>query len=491
MDNRQSMMRVREIDLFELFMTILLHWRSMIVALLCGAIALGGMSYIKSSQNVQRQQAQLQREEQYLEELNSKSDAERRELFVEKLSDEEITNVENAALYEQQYNNKLNYLESSEFMQADPLHMHTADLIYQVTTADMEQSYSIRDVYANLLRSGEVKKLMATVSNNKIDSVLSVVESSSVDLHNTNILRVRIEYTEEDMCSTLAEAVADYITNKQSEITSVVGEHEIILIGESYAEIADTGLLDSQKSLKSDLINLRTAEMKLTKDFSADQQEYFTLICMQEQEAVEDTQEPVQNITAAAPGVSKKYMLMGAILFVFIYAGVLCLKCVANNKLRTKDDLQDLFGIPQLGVITKDQKKKKVFSFVDEWILKLYYHNRRRFDRTEAVELATVAIHMAAEKNTLNTVYLVGTGMDQSTRQFCDTVQKELKSAGIEAVVAEDILYNAESLKKLETAQGAVLVETVGKTMYTEILQELQLLDRQQIKVLGGITVEE
>lgn len=491
MDNRQSMMRVREIDLFELFMTILLHWRSMIVALLCGVIALGGMSYIKSSQNVQRQQAQLQREEQYLEELNSKSDAERRELFVEKLSDEEITNVENAALYEQQYNNKLNYLESSEFMQADPLHMHTADLIYQVTTADMEQSYSIRDVYANLLRSGEVKKLMATVSNNKIDSVLSVVESSSVDLHNSNILRVRIEYTEEDMCSTLAEAVADYITNKQSEITSVVGEHEIILIGESYAEIADTGLLDSQKSLKSDLINLRTAEMKLTKDFSADQQEYFTLICMQEQEAVEDTQEPVQNITAAAPGVSKKYMLMGAILFVFIYAGVLCLKCVANNKLRTKDDLQDLFGIPQLGVITKDQKKKKVFSFVDEWILKLYYHNRRRFDRAEAVELATVAVHMAAEKNELNTVYLVGTGMDQSTRQFCDTVQKELKSAGIEAVVAENILYNAESLKKLETAQGAVLVETVGKTMYTEILQELQLLDRQQIKVLGGITVEE
>ena len=491
MDNRQSMMRVREIDLFELFMTILLHWRSMIVALLCGAIALGGMSYIKSSQNVQRQQAQLQREEQYLEELNSKSDAERREFFVEKLSDEEIANVENAALYEQQYNNKLNYLESSEFMQADPLHMHTADLIYQVTTADMEQSYSIRDVYANLLRSGEVKKLMATVSNNKIDSVLSVVESSSVDLHNSNILRVRIEYTEEDMCSTLAEAVADYITNKQSEITSVVGEHEIILIGESYAEIADTSLLDSQKSLKSDLINLRTAEMKLTNDFSADQQEYFTLICMQEQKAVEDTQEPVQNITAAAPGVSKKYMLMGAILFVFIYAGILCLKCVANNKLSAKDDLQDLFGIPQLGVITKDQKKKKVFSFVDEWILKLYYHNRRRFDRAEAVELATVAIHMAAEKNELNTVYLVGTGMDQSTRQFCDTVQKELKSAGIEAVVAENILYNAESLKKLETAQGAVLVETVGKTMYTEILQELQLLDRQQIKVLGGITVEE
>ena len=58
-------------------------------------------------------------------------------------------------------------------------------------------------------------------------------------------------------------------------------------------------------------------------------------------------------------------------------------------------------------------------------------------------------------------------------------------------VVAENILYNAENLKKLENAQGAVLIETVGQTMYTEILQELQLLDRQQITILGGITVEE
>lgn len=491
MDNRQSMMRVREINLFELFMTILLHWRSMIVAILCGTIVLGGFGYVKSSQNVQRQQTQLQQKEQYLNELNSKSEAECREFFAEKMSDEELTNVESAALYEQQYNNKLNYLESSEFMQADPLHMHTADLIYQITATDMEQAYSIRDVYANLIKSGEVKNLIAATINNDIDTVLSVVESDTVDLHNSNILRVKIEYTEEDMCSKLAQKVVDYISGKQSEITSAVGNHEIKLIGQSYAEIADPALMEDQKNLKSDLINLRTEEVKLTKDFSADQQEYFTALCMQKQEAVADTQKPVQNTDEAAPGVSKKYMLMGAILFVFIYAGVLCLQFAANNKLRTKDDLQDLFGIPQLGVITKDQKKKKMFSFVDEWILKLYYYNRRRFVREEAVELAAVAVHMVAEKNTLDTVCLVGTGMNQSTHQFCDTIQKELKSAGIEAVVAENILYNAENLKKLEVAQGAVLVETVGKTMYTEILQELQLLDRQQIKVLGGIIVEE
>lgn len=60
--------------------------------------------------------------------------------------------------------------------------------------------------------------------------------------------------------------------------------------------------------------------------------------------------------------------------------------------------------------------------------------------------------------------------MNQSTRQFCDTIQKELKSAGIEAVVTENILHKCGKHEQLEAAQGAVLVEAVGKTMYTEIL---------------------
>lgn len=498
MDNRQRMMRIREIDLLELLTVILLHWRSMIVALLCGAILLGGMSYVKSTQNIQKQQAQIQQEEKYVLELDGKTDAERRELFASKLTDEELTDVESAYLYEQQYAAKEKYMENSVFMNADSFHMYIADLIYRVDAEDMEQAYSINEIYKNLLKSGELRSRLAAACNNSIDTVISIADDT-IDLHNSSVLRMQLEYSDEETCRSLAQTVRDYIVEKQGEIMSSVGEHEINLIEESYAERMDSDLLDRQKNLKSELINLRTSEIKLTKEFSSDQQEYFRLLCMQGQESEENTneediaakQEQTQTTIIEKPSASKTHMLMGAVLFVFVYAGVLCLKCVANNKLRAKDDLQDLFGIPQLGLITKEKGKKKVFSFVDEWILKMYYHNRRRFDKAEAVELAVVAVHMAAEKNTLDTIYLVGTGMGQSTKQICETLQKELQKSKIEVVVAENILYNAENLKKLENAQGAVLIETVGQTMYTEILQELQLLDRQQITILGGITVEE
>ena len=106
MDNRQDMTHTREIDLLELLMTVLIHWRSMIVVMMCGVIVLGGMSYIKSVQNIQSRNEKLKQEEQYFNELSGKSEAELRELFAKKMTEEEITNVENAFLYEQQYNAK-------------------------------------------------------------------------------------------------------------------------------------------------------------------------------------------------------------------------------------------------------------------------------------------------------------------------------------------------------------------------------------------------
>ncbi len=46
------------------------------------------------------------------------------------------------------------------------------------------------------------------------------------------------------------------------------------------------------------------------------------------------------------------------------------------------------------------------------------------------------------------------------------------------------------SMEQLGNAKAAVLVETVKSTLYKEIAAELQMLDRQNVKVLGGIVVE-
>lgn len=54
----------------------------------------------------------------------------------------------------------------------------------------------------------------------------------------------------------------------------------------------------------------------------------------------------------------------------------------------------------------------------------------------------------------------------------------------------DNVLYNAEEMEKVEGMMGVVLVEKVGSTLYNEITNELSLLKRQEVVVLGGIIVE-
>ena len=72
--------------------------------------------------------------------------------------------------------------------------------------------------------------------------------------------------------------------------------------------------------------------------------------------------------------------------------------------------------------------------------------------------------------------YLIESGMDE----------KE----DITVTVLDNVLYNLETLEKLENIQNVVLVEKAGSTMYDEVAKEIELLQRNKINVLGGILVE-
>ena len=50
-------MEEREIDLLDMIADILSHWKGILVALLIGAVLMGGLSYVKSYRSVQNEQA--------------------------------------------------------------------------------------------------------------------------------------------------------------------------------------------------------------------------------------------------------------------------------------------------------------------------------------------------------------------------------------------------------------------------------------------------
>ena len=49
-------MEEREIDLLDMIVDILSHWRGLLVAVMIGAVLMGGLSYVKSYRNVKNTQ---------------------------------------------------------------------------------------------------------------------------------------------------------------------------------------------------------------------------------------------------------------------------------------------------------------------------------------------------------------------------------------------------------------------------------------------------
>lgn len=320
-----------------------------------------------------------------------------------------------------------------------------------------------------------------------------------------NSQRVQIVHSDADICRNMMDAVISYVETKEAELQSVIGKHVITVVAQSQGVVMDQELFEKQKAVDTDMNTFQSNYAKLQQDFTDVEKQYYAYLMSEpdaqsvetegtdvttETEAeVIEAEETTVTQSIAGPTISIKYIMLGVVLFAFMYMFYLFLVYIMNNKLRIADNLQELYGIPQFVTVTAP-RKNRLLGFVDQWILKLRYHNSRQFTTEEAITLASTAVKMATKKHALEEVYLLGCNVTGDTLQKCNQISKNLQAGGIRVQILSNVLYDAEAMEKLENAKGAVLVETVGSTMYEEVVKELQLMDRQKICVLGGIVVE-
>lgn len=140
-------MQTREIDLLDMIADVLSHWRGLIVALVLGAVLLGGFSYTRSFrtiQNVQQPETVVQEEttvEEQLTYLEQSLDNNSRAAVLTVLDDEK------------EYDMKKTYSENSIYMQLNPLQTAQTELIYQVQTADVNMDGQLGALYTSLLNN--------------------------------------------------------------------------------------------------------------------------------------------------------------------------------------------------------------------------------------------------------------------------------------------------------------------------------------------------
>ena len=292
--------------------------------------------------------------------------------------------------------------------------------------------------------------------------------------------------SDEEACQKLAEAIKTYISEEQKQLNDELGQHALVLVSETTGSVMNKNIMDDQIKCRNEIASLQSAIAATKADFTEEQKRYYELLTWEEAE------QPVQNVTAEensvpTPAVSKKYVLLGAVLFVFIYAVVICMVYIFNTKLRVSDELQSIYGIPQIGLVVRESDRK---VFLDKWVDSLRNYGKRKFTAEQSMELAFAAVKIAAVKNGLNNICLMGCNLSAGADKVCESLKAALEKEQISVSVLDNVLYDAEAMEKMDAMQGAVLVEKAGSTLYNEMVGELELLKRQDIKVLGGIIVE-
>ena len=488
-------MEERENDLLDMIADILSHWRGLLVALIIGAVLMGGFSYVKSYRNIQS--TPTVEEEPELDELAVEEQLAQLE---DSLSDSEKAAVLITVDDEREYLYKDKYFQESVYMQLDPLDIVQTELVYRIQAEDEGLAQRLGTLYKNIV--GGVGLYDWVEQQTGIDAayaaeLISVSTNPEIFVRNgVNIstgsdnLKVTVIQKDEETCGQLAAAVSSYMEQQQKNLVKELGNHELILLSETSGKIISTDVMSRQIDYGNQVSNLRSGIASSKAGFTADQAKYYDLLTweegMDEAEIVQkDTVE--EQAVAVSPSVSKKYILLGAVLFAFVYAGILFLVYIFNSKLRVSDELQNLYHIPQIGVVVKDSKKKFI---LDKWVDDLRHYGKRKFDAEQSMELAFAAVKIAAVKNKLNTICLMGCNLEAGAGSVCENLKTALEKEGINVTVLDNVLYNAESMEKVEAMTGVVLVEKAGSTLYNEVANELALLKRQDIAVLGGIIVE-
>ncbi len=518
-ENGRNTMNEQEIDLVDLMMDILLHWRMIIVLMLVGGILMGGVSYLRSASAISKQQEMAGMEEgelsdeereQEIMDLFSEAYGENaldgdmeisdvdEEWLRDQLTETEAYNVDQAILYDRLIEQRMEYKENELAMQVDPYHVPREELTFLIRSDSIERSSNIEKVYEDLLTgSGLFEYLMdACGVGENVSEMVSIEASGYSAFGGCDSVRVKVTQVSAKECKKLADALLSYINDKSGELQSTLGEHELVLLDRSASESFVSSYLDTQRTFELDVANYQSTAMGFKGQFNDKQWIYYNYLTDGEIAGNPDAElaEAGEAGVAAgsenaSPSVSIKYVILGMVLFAFVYVFILFMRYVLNNRLRATDSLQDLYNVPQLGMVPAKEAKRKPLDFVDRWLVSLRDRNKRSFSEEEALRHAIVAVKMSAEHGGVGSAYLVGCNLKGHAMEVCEKVRSALAAEGIKAEILSNVLYDAQAMESLEGAKSVVLVETAGSTLYQEICQEVILMDRQEIPVLGGIVV--
>lgn len=455
-------MKEVEISIKGFIFYILKHWKSILVAMIVGAIALNGLRIVKHMQTPQ---------------TNSQAVVSEPELrSVEKAYVENVYNyVENLQQVIDSRNNSL-------LMRLDPQNVVKTELSYMLMVEEPEQMEGVEQGFRNSVLGLEFREFVSEktgISVSDVAETVSLIDGKARANSISSTLSIIVLSENDEQAAEVCNAIDEYISNCSKKLISKGFGHDFEKINEYSSRTADAVLL----TRRTQLIQEQQIRIKAILDSESAlegvQKEYYDWL--KEPDKSSDNEIVTDNTNTAVSAFSTKYALVGIILGLFVMCGLYFVIYIFANKLDEEDDIESIFGTCFIGSVPGKEYGKLLYN--------LRKIGKKKINYDESINLVNSKILMSANNENYKIIGIVGTQIKDDSEKTAKDITEKLKQNNIDAVIIDNPLFNADAVSKLAGIEHAVLLEQTGFANRREIKDEIDLLNNLGIHTEGMVTI--
>ena len=462
----------QEIDLKDLMFAVLYKWRPIIITAVIVAVLLGGFKGMRSFQCYRDADAQAEAQESYQQDLEvyntSKSAYER-----------EIDNITNDIQKQQEY------LESSILMNVSPYDVceARADLFirtdYEIMPGMMYQNVDYTDTiiqaYQSLLTSNAFLGKVAAkagLEQQYLQELISVERGSmSSDDETfsrfTNLLTIRVKHADQRQAEDILELLLSRVEELHEQVAASIGEHSVSVVNRAAGAMVDLELADQQKDAGDQVTKLQSS-------------------LADKEKALKELKEPAKTVLSRGTVVKQavKYAVLGGVLGGFMAVFFVCVMFLMSDKLYAAKEMRRRYDLHVLGSFAATGAKKA--GVIDRWLNRL---EGRKPAVSAEQSYALLAANIGNYAADGAKILLTGTTAEsESLKDLAANLQQYLPDQ--ELVYGGNMLEHAETVKLLPECDSVVLVEQIGKSVYSAMEQEVEKIRSLQKNMAGCIVIE-
>lgn len=382
-----------------------------------------------------------------------------------------IKNIEESKRRQEDYNN------NSILMSIDPYNEYVGtfsiyiDTNYQIMPntiyQDVDKTDYIINAYVNYITNGELYNQLAKTSD-KITEERYLTELININTDN-NMVTISVKNVDEESCRQLVDLIKKAIDEKTYEVKSILGDYTYTIINESFYSNVDLELDVYQKEKNKTITDLTSSLAK--KD-----SQYSKWLLTKRPEFPYSRNRIVITIV--------KLMVVGGISGILIMFFGYAILSIFTDKIISADELKKRANVNILGEIPRQNKQHN--RFIDRKIRQFFHIRSIPTNATDACRMISSKIHVMIKNE--KTIALVGSLSQKDMQELLLNLEKSNPKFNL--VAAGDITNQAEAIDKVKISDGIILVETVNKSTYTLIRDELEMLHMWNKELIGVIINE-